>query len=84
MYLNTNWCSRIRRAQVFTTGTRIDSDQPVGVLCGHRRTGVEAVEGSDHLEEMIPPINTWGDEFIVPAVEGRDSYDVVRVMAGNQ
>ena len=64
------------------TGTKIESSSHVGVLSGHRRTGVEDNEGSDHLEEMIPPINTWGKEFIVPSILYRNSYDLIRFVAG--
>ena len=60
----------------------IESDQPVGVLSGHRRTGVGAVDGSDHLEEMIPPVNTWDKEFIVTAIVFRFSYDYLILLAG--
>ena len=55
----------------------------MGVLTGHRRTGVVKTGGSDHLEEMIPPINTWGREFIVPALAYRTEFDLIRVIAGS-
>ena len=54
----------------------------MGVLTGHRRTAIGMISSTDHLEEMIPPINTWGRDFIVPALAYRESYDIIRVIAG--
>ena len=54
----------------------------MGVVTGRRRNSPGMTSTADHLEEMIPPINTWGRDFIVPALAYLDSYDNIRVIAG--
>ncbi len=76
------------------TGTLVRSSNPVGVLSGHIRTAVvqgldEPYDTKDHLVEMLPSTDTWGQRFFsVPFVDGTaPSYnlcasgDMIRVIA---
>lgn len=40
----------------------------------HMHTGIPAVDSvpSDSVVEMMPPVNTWGQTFIVSASPGQD------------
>lgn len=72
------------------SGTLINSDKPIGVIGGHVRTSVPQFIGDrdskDHLVEMMPPLNTWGNEYVsVPYIvldqggpaQGGDVFRVV-------
>jgi hypothetical protein len=68
------------------TGTLITSSAPVIVFAGHTgaRTGVSAPEGccNDHLEQQMPPVNTWGNEFVIARSFPRgNEKDHFRVLA---
>jgi hypothetical protein len=72
------------------SGSLINSDKPIGVIGGHVRTAVPQFLGDrdskDHLVEMMPPLNTWGNEYVsVPYIvldqggpaQGGDVFRVV-------
>lgn len=51
------------------TASTISSNKPIGVLSGHMRSAVPLdleypFESKDHLIEMLPPIDSWGNQFI--------------------
>jgi hypothetical protein len=50
----------------------------LAVFSGHQRTGIPSNgnTGRDHLFEQIPPISSWGREYILPNLEGATEYDV--------
>jgi hypothetical protein len=54
------------------TGSLIESDQPIAVLSGHKRTeipsGATNTDGQasrDVLVEQLPPVSAWGDSALV-------------------
>ena len=68
------------------TGTKITSTAPIAVFGGHVCTNVPLANAScDHLEEMMQPTSTWGNEFVMTAVlhpdSGRRASAVYRVVA---
>lgn len=46
---------------------------------GNRRTYIENSGSSDHIVEMIPPVNTLGREFLMANFYERES-DVIRII----
>ena len=63
------------------TGTLVTSDKPIAFFTGHICAQVPAnVNFCDQLLEEEAPINTWGKQFFVSKLLGKDEY-VVRVVA---
>jgi IgGFc binding protein len=51
------------------TGSRITSSKPIGIISGHMRASVPLTtdpkaESKDYLMEMLPPVESWGMNFI--------------------
>ncbi|AKF09803.1 IgGFc-binding protein [Sandaracinus amylolyticus] len=66
------------------TGTRITADRPVAVFGGHACAYVPtSAEACDHLEEQLPPIQSWGRAFVgAPMGDGSiGGTNVLRVIA---
>lgn len=66
------------------TGSELISDKPVGFISFHERTAIpsnENPDGKDHLSEFMPPIDTWGKEFMTIELKRRDRGDYFRVLA---
>ncbi|XP_066304424.1 IgGFc-binding protein-like [Branchiostoma lanceolatum] len=68
------------------TGSKITASQPVAVLSGNMfavclPAGVPQVGSGDHLVEMIPPVDTWGKEFVTVPLTKRTAGDLFRVVA---
>ncbi|XP_078583850.1 IgGFc-binding protein-like [Branchiostoma floridae x Branchiostoma japonicum] len=71
------------QASADLTGSRIVADRPVTVLSGNLFTVVgNGQSGSgDYLVEMIPPVDTWGKEFVTVPLAVRTGGDIFRVVA---
>lgn len=55
------------------TGSVVVSSAPVAVFGGHQCTNVPLPDAScDHLEEMMQPVDTWGDEYVMTALSHPD------------
>ncbi len=75
------------RPQADLSGTLVTSDKPIAVISGHQFAEVPLDQShKDSVMESVPPINTWGKEFIIvdtkrdpiasqPAI--KDNYRVV-------
>ncbi|MBV6479758.1 MAG: hypothetical protein HGGPFJEG_02551 [Ignavibacteria bacterium] len=65
------------------TGTLISSTQPVAVFGGHRCANVPIVFSCccDHIVEMLPPITTWGKNFVTELLATRLNGDSWRILA---
>ncbi|XP_066279188.1 IgGFc-binding protein-like [Branchiostoma lanceolatum] len=68
------------------TGSKITSNHPVAVLSGNMRApclpaGVPQIGSSDHVVEMIPPVDTWGKEFVTVPLTKRTCGDLFRIVA---
>ncbi len=64
------------------TGSIIHSNKPIAVFgavqCANVPTNVSAC---DHLTEMIPPVSTWGIQFLTAPLATRINGDVFRLLA---
>lgn len=72
-----------REDQHDLTGTRIAADRPVAVFGGHVCAYVPtSAQACDHLEEMMPPIQSWGRSYVsAPMGDGSlNGVNVVRVV----
>ncbi|KAI8515635.1 hypothetical protein Bbelb_064480 [Branchiostoma belcheri] len=65
------------------TGSRITSSHPVSVLSGNLFTviGNNQQGSGDHIVEMMPPVDTWGKEFVTAPIAKRTAGDIFRVVA---
>jgi len=65
------------------TGTLISSTQPIAVFGGHRcaNTPIAFVCCCDHIVEMLPPISTWGKNFVTETLATRLNGDSWRILA---
>ncbi|KAI8495123.1 hypothetical protein Bbelb_271090 [Branchiostoma belcheri] len=65
------------------TGSRITSSHPVSVLSGNLFTVIgNNQEGSgDYIVVMMPPVDTWGKEFVTAPLAKRTAGDIFRVVA---
>ena len=61
-------------------GTKVTSDKKISVTSSN--TCVNLVGGAcDHITEYIPPVTTWGKNFVVPATTNTLQRDRLAVMA---
>ncbi|MEY3274931.1 MAG: hypothetical protein RL153_196, partial [Verrucomicrobiota bacterium] len=67
------------------SGTLIASSQRVAVFGGHRCANIPDgnVWFCDYVVEQLPPVNTWGDDFLLAPFAGRTGGDWVRVLAAS-
>ena len=64
------------------TGMKVVSNRPLAMLSGHECTNVPvSISRCDHLVEQIPPVSSWGWQFITAPLKDRTSYDVFRILA---
>ncbi|KAJ3598355.1 hypothetical protein NHX12_001865 [Muraenolepis orangiensis] len=61
------------------TGSRIVSQQPVGVLSGH--TCNFLFGDCNHVYEQLLPVSSWGSKFIVPSLNLQRRYDSIFIQA---
>ncbi|MGJ0486975.1 MAG: hypothetical protein ACR65R_20910 [Methylomicrobium sp.] len=66
------------------TGSVITSSKPVSVFSGHQCGIVPSrALACDHLVEQIPPITTWGTEFLTTPLATRTGGDIFRILAAH-
>ena len=65
------------------SGSRINASAPVAVLSGHMRTSIPGNIGysKDHLVEMLPPMQTWGKEYVTTPFALVATGDIIRLMS---
>jgi hypothetical protein len=64
------------------TGSLVESSKPVAVFSGHVAASTATDCCADHLEQQIPPIHTWGKEYLVArSVERGNEPDYIRIVA---
>lgn len=68
------------------TGSRITANKPVGLISFHQRTMLPAFpspnNGRDHLCEMLPPVSTWGKQYVsIEMDRPNNKGDMFRVVA---
>jgi IgGFc binding protein len=61
------------------TGTKVTANQPVAVFAGHMCTFIPYYSWAcDHLEEMMLPVETWGESVVMTAPLLSDGSGVAR------
>lgn len=66
------------------TGSVIQSSLPVAVFSGSACASIPTdVSACDHIIEQLPPISTWGNEFIAHPLEGRENGDTWRMISAS-
>lgn len=66
------------------TGSVIQSSLPVSVFSGSACANVPTdFPACDHLIEHVPPTETWGSQFVVAPLAGREAGETFRILAGN-
>lgn len=64
------------------SGTIITADKPIAVFAGHECAHVPpAFFFCDHLVEQLPPIVTWGKNFVTMPLASRSNGDTFRFLA---
>ena len=65
------------------SGTKITSDHPVAVFSGNNFTSIprEAEVMRDAVMEQMPPVYTWGTEYVLVSTPGKLSMDFFKVIA---
>ena len=64
------------------TGSRITSNKPIAFISGHEcGTLPDNFQYCDQLIEQVPPTVTWGRTFVTCPIEGRNAFDVFKVIA---
>lgn len=76
-------------------GTYVVSDQPIGIVSGNRYTYVETpvarrkkrkANGPDiqnpanHLEVMVAPTSSWGQQHVITPIRGLTMRGIIRVL----
>jgi len=68
-------------AQYDLTGSRIQSNHPVAVFGGHTCAYVPYdAQACDHLENQMPPLQTWGTEYFTAPMGDPSSPEVRNVV----
>jgi hypothetical protein len=64
------------------TGTRIQSNKPVAVFSGNQLAQVpNGYVASDFLAEQIPPVSSWGKNFVTVQLVRKIKGDIFRFLA---
>jgi len=65
------------------TGAVVTSSEPVGVFSGVICANIPADNGlCDHIVEQIPPLATWGKNYITAPLTRRLAGDIFRIISG--
>lgn len=66
------------------SGTKVISNKPLTVIGGHECANIpQDASGCEPLAVQIPPVVTWGTEFLLAPFAGRNSPQVFKVVASN-
>ena len=64
------------------TGTLVESSLPIAMFAGNSCSTIPIGTGyCDHIVEQLPPINTWGSNFVGYPLEGRMHGDTWRILS---
>ena len=64
------------------SGTLISSNKKIAVFSGNVRTNIEpGLVSRDHVVDEIPPVNSWGREFITVPFPGRTVGDYFKIVS---
>lgn len=66
------------------TGASVTSTEPIAVFGGNIQAKIGEGTASGHIYEQLPPVTTWGKEFVTAPIPQRDVYkkgDIFRIIA---
>ncbi|CAH1244449.1 PKD1 [Branchiostoma lanceolatum] len=64
------------------TGSKVTSDKPVAVFSGNKFNLAFDADGNEgQVLEMVPPVDTWGKEFVVVPLSDSNGDSKIRVLA---
>ena len=63
------------------TGTLVRSNRPIAMFSGNSYTYIGNTAFVDHLVEQLPPVSTWGTDFIVVPTPNTDTGGNIKVVA---
>lgn len=77
------WFVTDKDAEDDLTGAVITSSEPIGVFSGVICANIPADNGlCDHIVEQIPPLATWGNNYITAPLTRRIAGDIFRIITG--
>lgn len=85
--LNTGQTYQVRTAynndpQTDLTGTIVQSTLPVALFAGNSCASIPTnYSACDLIVEQIPPVSTWGNNFVTYPLEGRENGDTWRMLS---
>ena len=89
LYHNGNWVATLNAGQVYyrtqdtdMTGAHITSNRPVAFFAVNQMADIRITTieyNIGNLKQQLPPVNTWGKNFFVPA--SHLSRNIVRIVA---
>ena len=63
------------------TGTLVRSSQPIALFSGNSYTYLGSSSFMDHTVEQLPPVSTWGSDFIVVPTSNTDTGGNIKIVA---
>ena len=63
------------------TGTLVRSSQPIALFSGNSNTYMGSSSFMDHTVEQLPPVSTWGSDFIVVPTPNTDTGGNIKIVA---
>ena len=67
------------------TGTKITSNKPLIVISGHECANVpNTASGCEPVAVQVPPVATWGTDFLLAPFAGRDSMQTFKVISSEK
>ena len=63
------------------TGTLVRSSQPIALFSGNSNTYMGSSTFMDHTVEQLPPVSTWGSDFIVVPTPNTDTGGNIKIVA---
>ena len=63
------------------TGTKVESNKPISVYSGHTCGNIPSnLYGCDFIGEQLPPVASWGNEFLVQSFYSRPSGYLLKLI----
>ena len=67
------------------TGTKVESDKPLSVYSGHTCGFIPVGQfACDFVGEQIPPVASWGNEFLVQSFYNRESGYILKLIGSQR
>jgi len=78
------WFVKDKNMEDDLTGAVIESSEPIGVFAGVICANIPSNNGlCDHIVEQVPPLATWGKQYITAPLTRRLAGDIFRIISGH-